>query len=40
MDLINNTDFVKENYYLGLYILIIVVIFISINIISHYTCSI
>ena len=40
MDLINNTDFVKENYYLGLYILIIIVILISINIISYYTCSI
>ncbi len=40
MDKINNTDYVQENYYLGLYILIIIIIFIFINILSHYTCSI
>ncbi len=40
MENIINSNFVKENYYLGIYILIILLIFLSIELLSYYTCAI
>ncbi len=40
MDNLKNIDFIQENYYLGIYLLIVVVIFICINLLSKYTCAI
>lgn len=37
---INDLDLVQNNYYLVLYIIIIIVIFCSIKLISYYTCNI
>lgn len=37
---ITDLDLVQNNYYLILYLAIIVMIFFSINLLSYYTCNI